>query len=165
MSTRANIVIIDGQGANRILYHHHDGMEVGEVLKDFIENVPTGGRDDFAEFLKDYTNPALGYTYNEFEEAKVVSTDIEYIYFVIIYPEHKYGKLVEGYKYPTLDVSFVGGGNYIALNDPFHRTKPSTHALFSSSRDFTYANVRHYWKPYFRFSKGLPEDKEPNKQD
>ena len=158
MSTRANVIIIDGQGQNRILYHHHDGMEVGEVLKDFIENVPTGGRDDFADFLKDYTNPGLGYTYNEFEEAKAVSTDIEYIYFVIIYPEHKYGKLVEGYKYPYEGVSLINDGNHLASNDPFYGTKPSMHALFSSSRDFTYANVRHYWNPCFRFVHGVPEE-------
>ena len=144
MSTRANIVISDGKNPDRILYHHHDGDQLGALLIDFVRHIVTGGKDDFAAFLKDYISPEIGYTHNEFEDAKVISTDIDYIYFVTIYPEHKYGKVVEGFKFPYGE------------ND-FDEVWP----LFQHSADFTYSRILKYWKRSFYFTHGVPESVAP----
>lgn len=155
MATRANIVISDGSGTDRILYHHHDGDEIGLLLRDFIEHVPTGGQDDFAEFLKHYTNPDIGYLANEFKDAKVVNTDIDYIYFVIIYPEHHYGKVVEGYRFPHPPLSVFG--DEVRASDG-QLADYGIYDKFATSRDFTYARIKRYWRQSFYFVHGIPDD-------
>lgn len=154
MSTRANVVINDGK-KTKILYHHHDGDELGTLLKDFIEGVVTSDADDFSDFLKDYTNPGIGYNANGFEDAKVVNTDIDYIYFVTIYPEHRFGKVVEGFKFPHPKLHLTGGevrGSDGELYDG------SIYDKFSSHTDFTYRRVATYWKRSFYFIHGIPEE-------
>lgn len=158
MSTRANIVIANSRedfAKARILYHHHDGDELGILLQDFIEHIPTSTPDDFADFLKDYTNPGIGYHTNGFEDAKVISTDIDYIYYVIIYPEYGYGKALEGYRFPYPPLSMHG--NEVRSSDG-ELADNRIYELFNTSRDFTYGLISRYWPMSYHFLYNLTEE-------
>lgn len=146
MSTRANIIIRNGdKGCDRMLYHHHDGDLLGKLIEQFIHDVPTGDADDFTAFLKDFTFEPFGYYTNEFEDAETISPDIDYIYYVSIYDG---GKVVEGfafrYPYPT-------GEKFTALVEAFYDR-------FVHAADFTEDRIRKYWPQSFYYVYGVPEE-------
>ena len=155
MSTRANIIIRNGdKGCDRMLYHHHDGDLLGNLIEQFIHDVPTGDADDFTAFLKDFTFEPWGYYTNEFEDAEVISADIDYMYYVSIYEGGK-KKVVEGFKFPHPPISYTGY-NSIASDDPWSGNK--IYELFGSSRDFTEERIRKYWPQSFYYVYGVPEE-------
>lgn len=154
MSTRANIIIRNGdKGCDHLLYHHHDGDYIGALLRQFILDIVTGDADDFADFLKDYTYPQLGYSVNEFEDATKVSTDIDYIYYVSIFTPGR--KIVEGFKFPHPGVSAVGE-NHIGSNDIWGGDK--IYDMFSTASDFTEERIRKYWRQSFYFCFGFSDE-------
>lgn len=154
MSIRANIVVRNGdKGCDRLLYHHHDGDMLGELIKQFIHDVITGDADDFTDFLKAVTYEPLGYFANRFEDAKVINTDIDYIYYVSIY-EGGLKKVVEGFKFPHPPVFETNGS--LRSDDPWHGNR--IYEMFAYASDFTEERIRKYWKPSFYYVYGVPED-------
>ena len=155
MSTRANIIIRNGdKGCDRLLYHHYDGDLIGALIEHFIREVVTGDADDFTNFLKDYTYEPMGYDTNLFEEAKAISSDIEYIYYVSIYEGGK-KKVIEGFKFPHPPVSSTGYGS-LASDDPWNGNR--IYDLFATAKDFTEERIRKYWKQSFYYVFGVSDE-------
>lgn len=155
MSTRANIIIRNGDtGRDRLLYHHYDGDLIGILLGHFIREVVSGDANDFADFLKDYTYEPMGYDTNLFEEAKVVSSDIDYIYYVSIYDGGR-KKVVEGFKLPNSVSARVFGG-HIQMDDEEAMRK--LWDMFSTAADFTEERIRKYWSRSYHYVYGVSDD-------
>ena len=158
MSTRANILITDFKdgkptGHSVLLYHHYDGDEIGIALREFIRDIPTGGAEDFAAFLKDYTSQRIGYTANHFEDAKAVSSDIDYMYYVDC---HEIGrKVVYGYRFPHPKLGITGED--IRPSDG-QLYDDSIYDKFSSSRDFTRERIERLWPRSFFYAHGFSDE-------
>ncbi len=158
MSTRANILITDFKdgkptGHSVLLYHHHDGDEIGILIRQFLHDIPTGDADDTAAFLKGYTNDELGYLANGFEDAKAVSSDIDYMYYVDC---HEIGrKVVYGYRFPHPKLSITG--EEINPSDG-QLYDDSIYDKFATSRDFTRERIERLWPRSFFYAHGFSDE-------